>query len=101
MSDRYLHDYEAEGPGHDHVHGANLGARTDIYWRVGGFAAMASGKDVDLVERFDKAGYSIRRDERLSVATSDRRIGRAPGGSADHLRAVARTMLNQTACDPA
>lgn len=86
----YLDRYRSDGPRHDHIHGANLGCRADAYWTVGGFTALTTGEDVDLVERFDAAGYHIRWDAALSVATSDRRHGRAPGGFADHLAAVAR-----------
>ena len=87
---RYLHAYQPKGPGHNHIHGANMGFRADAYWRVGGFQAMATGEDVDLVERFEAAGMRIHRDAKLSVATSDRRNGRAPHGFAQHLRNLSR-----------
>jgi glycosyltransferase involved in cell wall biosynthesis len=93
----YRLKYHSDGPGHNHIHGANLGCRADAYWRVGGFAALPSGEDVDLVQRFDNAGYHIRRDAKLSVATSDRRHGRAPGGFAEHLRAVSRAVFPRSA----
>jgi glycosyltransferase involved in cell wall biosynthesis len=83
---RYMRDYRSEGPHHNHVHGANLGFRADAYWRVGGFAALETGEDVELVERFERDGYVVSRDPSLSVATSDRRIARAPAGFAHHLR---------------
>ncbi len=87
---RYLHAYHSEGPGHNHIHGANMGFRADAYWRVGGFRALPTGEDVELVERFEAAGMRIHRDAKLSVATSDRRRGRAPGGFAQHLRDLRR-----------
>ena len=59
-----------------------MGFRADAYWHVGGFRALATGEDVELVERFEAAGLRIHRDASLSVATSDRRDGRAPGGFA-------------------
>ena len=31
---RYLSNYRSEGPGPDHIHGANLGFRADAYWHV-------------------------------------------------------------------
>ena len=34
---------------HEHIHGANMGFSSRAYWRVGGFRALASGEDVDLV----------------------------------------------------
>ncbi|MFB1295845.1 glycosyltransferase family 2 protein [Mycobacterium sp. pW049] len=88
---RYLSNYRSRGPGHRHVHGANMGFRADLYWGVGGFRALRTGEDVELVERFERAQLSIHRDRDLSVATSDRRDARAPGGFADHLRKLSRT----------
>ncbi|PRC55729.1 glycosyl transferase, partial [Mycobacterium sp. ITM-2017-0098] len=78
--------YRSGGTGHHHVHGANMGFRAEAYWQVGGFRALRTGEDVELVERFEAAGLSICRDRNLCVATSDRREGRAPGGFAQHLR---------------
>ncbi|MCW2689993.1 MAG: glycosyl transferase, family 2 [Mycobacterium sp.] len=101
VAQHYLRSYQSDGPGHDHIHGANLGCRADAYWRVGGFATLESGEDVDLVERFDDAGYRIHWDERLSVATSDRQTSRAPGGFAAHLRSVSRRVLPKAAGEPA
>jgi len=92
---RYLRAYHAkihpERDRHEHIHGANMGFAADAYWHVGGFAGRATSEDVDLVHRFELAGYRIRRDTRLSVVTSARQIGRAPAGFAAHLRtALAR-----------
>jgi glycosyltransferase involved in cell wall biosynthesis len=97
---RYLEAYDAridgdsdgpEGDPHDHVHGANMGFSSRAYWRVGGFHALATGEDVDLVERFQAAGYAIHRDTRLSVVTSARTEARAPHGFAEHLHELAGT----------
>jgi glycosyltransferase involved in cell wall biosynthesis len=87
---RYLDAYRAKRrpDGHGHVHGANMGFRAAAYWRVGGFASLASGEDVDLVRRFEEHGYRIDRDAGLSVVTSARQVGRAPHGFAAHLRSV-------------
>jgi glycosyltransferase involved in cell wall biosynthesis len=89
---RYVSAYRAKsrrrGGGHDHVHGANMGFRADVYWKMGGFAALASGEDVDLVRRFEEEGHRIHRDAGLSVETSARREGRAPRGFAAYLRSV-------------
>lgn len=87
---RYLRGYRSGGPGHTHIHGANMGFRADAYWQVGGFRALRTGEDVELVERFEAAGMSICRDRHLSVVTSDRKEGRAPGGFAQHLRSLSR-----------
>ena len=91
---RYLEAYDAavdprEDDTHDHVHGANMGFRSGAYWRVGGFRALPCGEDVDLVERFDAAGYRIHRDTRLSVVTSARTRARAPRGFGQRLRTLA------------
>ena len=98
---RYLAAYRSktrpDGNGHGHVHGANMGFRADSYWRVGGFAALASHEDVDLVARFESAGLRIVRDSQLSVVTSRRQLGRTPDGFASHLR----SLLAHTRAEPA
>jgi glycosyltransferase involved in cell wall biosynthesis len=94
---RYLRAYHSKGHGHNHIHGANMGFRADAYWRVGGFRALETGEDVELVERFRAAGMCIHRDAKLSVATSDRRDGRAPGGFAKHLRGLSGSMRRRKA----
>jgi glycosyltransferase involved in cell wall biosynthesis len=81
--ERYVQEYEADP--HEHIHGANMGFAARAYWRVGGFRALASGEDVDLVERFEAAGYRIYRDAKLSVTTSARVKSRAPNGFGHHL----------------
>jgi glycosyltransferase involved in cell wall biosynthesis len=92
---RYLAAYHSKGQGHNHIHGANMGFRADAYWRVGGFQALATGEDVDLVQRFEAAGMRIHRDVRLSVTTSVRHVGRAPGGFAHHLRELSGSVRRQ------
>jgi cellulose synthase/poly-beta-1,6-N-acetylglucosamine synthase-like glycosyltransferase len=94
---RYLRGYQSKGHGHNHIHGANMGFRADAYWKVGGFKALATGEDVDLVERFEAAGMRIHRDAGLSVVTSDRRDGRAPGGFAQHLRDLSGSVRRRQA----
>ena len=73
-------------PGHRHVHGANLGFRADAYWSVGGFGALATAEDVDLVGRLEHAGIDVLYASDGPVRTSSRRVGRAPDGFAGHLR---------------
>jgi glycosyltransferase involved in cell wall biosynthesis len=90
VADLYGREYASKGPGHNHIHGANMGFRADAYWSLGGFRALCSGEDVELVARFEDAGMDIRRDETLSVATSDRHAGRAPHGFAAYLRDLTR-----------
>ena len=92
VAGRYLHRYRSksgsDGAGHNHVHGANMGFAAEKYWEVGGFAALPSGEDVDLVRRFELSGFHIRCDASLSVVTSARHEGRAPNGFAAHLRSM-------------
>ncbi len=94
---RYLRAYHSKARGHNHIHGANMGFRADAYWHVGGFRALPSGEDIELVGRFEAAGLSIDRDATLSVATSDRRDARAPGGFAHHLRELSGSVFKRTA----
>lgn len=100
VADRYLRSY-AGPPGqdgdHEHIHGANMGFSARAYWRVGGFRSLSSGEDVDLVERFEAAGYGIHRDTELSVITSARTQARAPQGFADHLRQLGRSAAGDCA----
>ncbi|MCW2587668.1 MAG: putative glycosyl transferase family 2 [Mycobacterium sp.] len=74
---------------HGHVHGANLGVRADVYWRVGGFRPLPVGEDVDLVARLAAADIPLIWDDRNVVLTSDRRNSRAPGGFGDFVTALA------------
>jgi cellulose synthase/poly-beta-1,6-N-acetylglucosamine synthase-like glycosyltransferase len=87
---RYLAAYRSKRrpDGHGHVHGANMGFRAEAYWRVGGFATLQTGEDVDLVRRFEARGLRIDRNERLSVTTSARQKGKAPRGFAAYLRGI-------------
>jgi cellulose synthase/poly-beta-1,6-N-acetylglucosamine synthase-like glycosyltransferase len=101
VADRYLQAYETNSANHDgqhdHVHGANMGFSARAYWRVGGFHALVSGEDVDLVERFEAAGYRIHRDTDLSVITSARTQARAPHGFAHYLRRLGRSAAGDRA----
>ncbi len=94
---RYLRAYHSKGPGHNHIHGANMGFTADGYWAVGGFRALSTGEDVELVDRFEAAGLRIHRDAKLSVVTSDRRDGRAPRGFAHHLRELSGSVFKRPA----
>ena len=73
------------GEGHPHVHGANLGFTLAAYDAVGGFAALATGEDVDLVERMRRHGVRDRATGAVPVVTSARPTGRAPEGFAGYL----------------
>lgn len=75
-----------EGTGHGHVHGASMGIRAASYLRVGGFAALDSDEDVDLVTRLTAWGARIVWDESCPVVTSSRLTARAPRGVSRDLR---------------
>jgi glycosyltransferase involved in cell wall biosynthesis len=99
--DRYVRAYQANPPDgsgqHGHIHGANMGFSARAYWRVGGFRALPCGEDVDLVERFEAAGYRMHRDTELSVVTSARTRARAPHGFAHYLRQLGRSAAGDCA----
>jgi len=101
IADRYARAYQAGTPGedgrHPHIHGANMGFSARAYWRVGGFRALSSSEDVDLVERFEAAGYCVHRDTELSVTTSARTNGRAPLGFAHYLSQLGRSAAGDCA----
>lgn len=85
---RFRESYVLHADGtHPHVHGANLGVRSDVYQRAGGWSALATAEDHDLWNRLRETGCSQRSLSSLSVVTSGRRIGRAPMGFADALAA--------------
>jgi glycosyltransferase involved in cell wall biosynthesis len=94
VAELYEARYRTKALHHNHIHGANMGFSSEAYWRVGGFAPLACGEDVDLVERFKAARCRIDWDNSLWVTTSDRRNGRAPGGFADHLAEVSREVAD-------
>lgn len=72
--------------GHRHVHGANLGISARLYRACGGFAPMACGEDVALIDAVAAAGHPIAWHARPLVLTSARRHARAPGGFSRFLR---------------
>ena len=89
VAELYEARYHAEAPLHQHIHGANMGFRSEAYWRVGGFAALASGEDVDLVDRFEPPITC-----RLGRPAVGHHLGPAAGtgagGFADHLAEVSQ-----------
>lgn len=87
LATRYAGRYE-DRDGHRHVHGANLGVCAEVYRAVGGFTALRTGEDVDLVRRIEDAGYRIAWSARPRVVTSARVEGRAPEGFAAYLQAL-------------
>ena len=81
---RYLEGYHP-GPGHRHIHGANLGLSADAYDRLGGFDFVPRDEDVLLIRRAQYAGLAVAWSTDAPVVTSARRTARAPGGFASHL----------------
>ena len=76
---------------HRHIHGANLGVSTAAYRLAGGFAALACGEDVALVQALLACGVRISWSAAPRVTTSSRIASHARGGFGDTLSAVART----------
>ncbi len=68
------------------AYAANLGVRADAYVAVGGFRALASGEDADLLARLVAGGYRVDRPAHVQVTTSGRLNGRAQGGVSHLLR---------------
>ncbi|HSU20761.1 MAG TPA: glycosyltransferase [Variovorax sp.] len=90
------HHYRAtynDADGHAHVHGANLGVSAAAYQRAGGFAALATSEDVALVEALRASGARIAWSAAPRVATSARRVARAPLGFAAALCSAADALF--------
>lgn len=84
--------------GHPHVHGANFGIRADAYRRLGGWATIATGEDVDLAARAaDDSDLVVRRTARIPVVTSSRTQGRAPTGFAGYLSDLVNELADDLA----
>ncbi|WP_313275060.1 glycosyltransferase [Stenotrophomonas sp.] len=76
--------------GHAHIHGANLGMRATAYTAAGGFAPLRTGEDVALIHMLGNTGATIAWLARPVVATSARRVSKAPQGFSGFLRALER-----------
>lgn len=74
---------------HHHTGGASLALRAEAYAALGGFRPRRAGEDAAIVDAAHHAGLRVRRDGAVRVGTSSRLVGRAVGGLADHLRALA------------
>lgn len=73
---------------HHYTSGASLAFRTGAYRDLGGFEPLPSAEDARIVDRAHQMGLRVRRDAAVRVDTSARRVGRAVGGLADHLRRI-------------
>ncbi|MEV7728935.1 glycosyltransferase [Streptomyces sp. NPDC087917] len=94
LAARHRIGYEATRPPqgvwhHPHVHGANLGVTAAAYLAVGGFPPLSLGEDRALVDALRRAGHRVLATATCPVLTSGRLQGRARGGFADHLAALA------------
>lgn len=74
---------------HHHVGAANFGVRAEVYRALGGFAPVPYGEDARLIDEASRAGFRVRRDSACVVHTSARHEGRAQGGLASSLAALA------------
>lgn len=84
------HARHALAENHPHVHGANLGVRASAYLAAGGFPAIDRDEDQALVVRLREGGAAIVSTDTTRVLTSGRTTGRAPGGFAAYLLALAQ-----------
>lgn len=81
---RWLSDHDLT-EGHDHVHGANLGFRADVYLRAGGFPDVESREDVGLVDRIRGITSRWIATHQTSVLTSGRSESRVSGGFGSYI----------------
>ncbi|TDG03413.1 glycosyltransferase [Paraburkholderia guartelaensis] len=88
-----------DADGHRHVHGANLGVCAHAYRRAGGFAPLACGEDVALVEMLGATGAVIAWSAAPRVVTSARLDARVCGGFGDTLAAWAQSEAQNEARD--
>lgn len=88
--ERAFHTTYLVGRGrHRHVHGANFGVSAAAYVAVGGWPPLALAEDHALARRLLRSGFPVASAADLVVDTSARLAGRAAGGFADDLRALA------------
>lgn len=87
LADRYIRSIApgGTGPGHAHVHGANLGLRGSCWRQVDGCGDAEVGEDHELWQRLRRAGARLEGVADLRVRTSGRLLGRAPDGFAAYL----------------
>lgn len=85
-----------DADGHRHIHGANLGVSAAAYRQAGGFAPLACGEDVALVDALERGGARIAWSARPRVWTSARTQARARGGFGDTLLAMRGGLCAET-----
>jgi Glycosyl transferase family 2 len=79
-------------PRHGDHTGASLALRVSTYRAAGGVPPIASGEDRALVEAAVAIGARLRHPDDVWTRVSGRLYGRACGGMADHLLALADTL---------
>ena len=77
------------GETHGHAYAANLGVRADGFAQVGGFPPVVCGEEHALLARLRGADLRVVSPNDVRVRTSARTRGRAAGGLADLLSALA------------
>ncbi|VVT14877.1 conserved hypothetical protein [Sphingomonas sp. EC-HK361] len=76
---------------HHYAGGASLAMTASTYAILGGFQDHPRGEDALLIETAAWHGLRVRRDARVGVVTSTRRVGRVDLGFAAHLRGLDET----------
>jgi glycosyltransferase involved in cell wall biosynthesis len=93
LRNRFASAYVVSPDGtHRHVHGANLGARGDVYLRAGGWHRLRTGEDHDLWNRLGQVANCVS-STAITVCTSGRIEGRAPDGFARDIARMADGLL--------
>ncbi|GJD50246.1 hypothetical protein OPKNFCMD_2983 [Methylobacterium crusticola] len=85
-------------PCHWTTSGATLAVRLAAYRAVGGMPAVPVGEDRAFVASLQAHGARVRHDPDITVITSGRLDGRAPGGAADTMKL--RCAQPESPCDP-
>jgi Glycosyl transferase family 2 len=80
----YLAHYQ-DTMDHSHIHGANLSFSAISYIQSGGFEALSSHEDVQLIKRMIDMDFNVIWSNLVRVKTSSRLHGRAPEGFANFL----------------
>ncbi len=84
-------------PTHWTESGATFAVRLSVYRRVGGLPAVEVGEDKAFAARLRAHGARLRHAVNITVTTSGRLDGRAPGGAADTMRL--RCAAPESPCD--
>ncbi|MGE8559707.1 MAG: glycosyltransferase [Acinetobacter sp.] len=82
---KYLAHYQ-DRMNHSHIHGANLSFSSNAYIQSGGFEALCSHEDVNLIQRMLDLDLKIIWSNLVRVKTSSRLNARAPNGFSSFLQ---------------